>query len=138
MYSIKHKLIYRLIEIIVLLLLLYLIIVPFYYQKYIQINSALVLFIMGTILLISNKLKGQFRSLNFVYNISKKIFFPNTKYNHIIWGIFFYLIGLLSIFLPSNSNTIISDFSYLNIFKEPLFWIVILLDIIIIYYWIRK
>lgn len=63
--------------------------------------------IIGILFLLSHRLQNKVYILRGLYWVSKYIFKPKTKINHIIWGCFFIIIGSIPCYrLPTESEVI--------------------------------
>lgn len=98
--------------------------------------SSLLLIIIGILVACSRKYKDILLTARFLYWLSCNVAFPRLRNNHFIWGVFFILIAVFSYFFTNdykesaikNSNQLLGNNE--GWYKDPLFWIVLLIIII--------
>ncbi len=94
---------------------------------------------IGIFFIISYNLREKFIIGKILYWISYNLFVPRNKYNHLIWGAIFFLLGIFSFFLNWRKNISVRD-GTLELYrkhgfeqwwyKDPIFWIIIVLLVI--------
>ena len=91
-------------------------------------------FLLGSVLMFSKKLKDKSYIYRFAFWVTDNIFKPRTRFNHLIWGMFFIIFGVVALLFASPSSYSETEFIE-NIQKTKEFWvgigIVILFNIIV-------
>ncbi|RJP79797.1 MAG: hypothetical protein C4522_09320 [Desulfobacteraceae bacterium] len=90
-----------------------------------QLMGTIFFITIGIFSIYSNQLKEKLYFSKIINWVMMNIFKPKTKYNHIIWGTFFILIGLLMLTLEPLSPPEKDFFDKIK--KTPEFWISTLL-----------
>jgi len=100
-------------------------------------------FFLGLALIYSKALEKFSLIEKALYWVSQNVMVPRTKYNHILGGVFFLLIGILSfLFSPGHRKTVESELLWRSLRTDLSFWILItlilLLNLIIGFYRYKK